>query len=108
MPGSPNPDQLTFKIYPAGGGSEVPVSLLTQSLTTLQELIHLFDLQEEGRTVRQRLRLSDDLKNKYVLCCAPPQTGSFSVTGRVVGRADDLFAREQVAKVMGNFLAFSR
>lgn len=108
MPDSPNPDQLTFKIHPAGGGSEIPVSLLTQSLTTLQELIHLFALQEEGRTVRQRLRLSDDLKNKYVLCCAPPKTGSFSMAGRVASRTDDLFASEQVARVMGNFQAFSR
>ena len=43
MPDSLHPDQLTFKIHPAGGGSEVPVALLTQSLTTIQELIHLLE-----------------------------------------------------------------
>ncbi len=33
-----HPDQLTFKIQPAEGGSEVPVSSLTQCLTTLVEV----------------------------------------------------------------------
>lgn len=108
MSQSPHPDQLTFKIHPAGGGSEVPVSLLTQSLTTLQELIHLFALQEEGRTLRQRLRLSDELKSKYVLRCRPPESGSFAVTGRVAGSADDLFSPQQIAKVMEKFQTFSR
>ena len=108
MSTSPHPDQITFKIHPAGGGVEVPVSLLTQSLTTLQELIHLFALQAEGRTLRQRLRLSDEIKNKYVLRCRPPESGSFSVTGRVTGLAEDLFASQQVAEVLESFQNFSR
>ncbi len=45
--------------------------------------MHLFALQEEGRTVRQRLRLSDELKRKYVLHLRPPETESFAVTSRV-------------------------
>lgn len=108
MPQSLQPDELTFKIHPAGGGSEVPVALLTQSLSTLQELIHLFALQEEGRTLRQRLRLSDDLKSKYVLRCRPPESGSFAVSGRVAGLGSDFFAPQQVAKVMEHFQEFSR
>jgi len=86
----------------------VPVSLLTQSLTTLQELIHLFALQEEGRTLRQRLRLSDELKSKYVLRCGPPKSGSFAITGHVASQAEDLFAPGQVATVMTKFQEFSR
>jgi hypothetical protein len=108
MPDSPHANQLTFKIHPAGGGSDVPVSLLTQCLNALQEMIHLFALQEEGRTVRQRLRLSDELKSKYVLSCAPPMTGSFSVSGHVAIPTDDLFARQKVEKVMASFQDFSR
>jgi len=88
-------DQITFKIYPVGGGSEVPVSLLLQIFSKLQELVHVFALQEEGRTVRQRLRLSDELKRKYVLHLRPPESGSFAVTGRVAGRGTDLFERNR-------------
>lgn len=108
MPQLPQLDQLTFKIHPAGGGSEVPVALLTQSLTTIQELIHLFALREEGRTLRQRLRLSDELKDKYVLRCRPPESGSFAIVGRVAGVDPDIFAPEQIARVMGRFQEFSQ
>jgi len=108
MPQSPHPEELTFRIHPAGGGSEVPVSLLTQSLSTLRELIHLFALQEEGRTLRQRLRLSDELKRRYVLRCRPPQSGSFAVAGRVAGLTEDLFAPQLAASVVGNLREFSR
>ncbi len=108
MPDSSHSDELTFKIHPAGGGTEVPVSLLTQSLTTLQELIHLFALQEEGRTFRQRLRLPAELANKYVLCCRPPVSGSFAVAGRVANLSEDLLAPPQIARVMEVFHGFTR
>ena len=108
MPDSPHPDELTFKIHPAGGGSEVPAAMLVQSLTTLQELIHLFALQEEGRTVRQRLRLPAELVNKYVLCCRPPVTGSFALGGRVANLSEDLLAPGKIASVMRVFHGFNR
>jgi hypothetical protein len=107
MPNAPDLDQITFKVHPAGGGSEVPVSLLLQIFSKLQELIYLFALQEEGRTMRQRLRLSDELKRKYVLHLRPPVTGSFAVTGRVAGRGVDLFEPEQARRVVGKMHCFS-
>lgn len=84
------------------------MSLLTQSLTTLQELIHLFALQEEGRTLRQRLRLPAEVESKYVLCCSPPVTGSFAVSGRVANLTDDLLANAKIASVMNRLHEFSR
>ncbi len=101
-------DALSFVIHPAGGGCEVPVSLLTQTLATLQELVHLFALQEEGRSLRQRLRLSEEIKGKYVLQCSPPQPGSFAFTGHVRGGPGDLFASQNVAHVVANLHRFTR
>jgi len=103
----PNADQLTFKIHPSGGGSEVPVSLLTQSLMALQELIHLFALQEEGRSMRQRLRLPEEIANKYVLYFRPPEIGSFAVCGRVTDMTHDLLAGEKIQRAMHNFHDFN-
>ena len=108
MSNAPDLDQITFKIYPVGGGSEVPVSLLLQIFSKLQELVHVFALQEEGRTVRQRLRLSDELKRKYVLHLHPPESGSFVVTGRVAGRGTGLFEPEQAQRVVEQMYRFSQ
>jgi len=106
MSNVPDLDQIAFKVHPAGGGSEVPVSLLLQAFSKLQELVHLFALQEEGRTVRQRLRLSEELKRKYALNLSPPKIGSFEITGRVAGRGTDLFEPEQVRRVVGQMHSF--
>jgi hypothetical protein len=108
MPEASNNAEFTFRIHPAGGGMEIPVSLLTQSLTTLQELVQLFALKEEGRTLRERLRLPDEIKNKYILRCRPPAAGSFAVSGRVSSTASDLFPSEQPGHVMANLQAFAR
>lgn len=103
-----NSNVLSFTVHPAGGGCEVPVSLLTQTLATLQELVHLFALQEEGRSLQQRLRLSEEINGKYVLQCSPPQPGSFAITGHVRSQHGDLFASQHVANVLANLHRFSR
>ena len=108
MPEASNNAEFTFRIHPAGGGMEIPVSLLTQSLTTLQELVQLFALKEEGRTLRERLRLPDEFKKKYILQCRPPAAGSFAISGRVSSTASDLFAAEQTGRVMADLQEFGR
>ena len=108
MSNAPELDQITFKIHPVDGGSEVPVSLLLQIFSKLQELVHLFALQEEGRTVQHRLRLSEKLKRKYVLHLRPPEIGSFAVAGRVAGRGTDLFEPEQAQRVVDQMFRFSQ
>ncbi len=101
-------DQILFRSHPSGGGSEVSAALLAQSLTALQEMVYLAALQNEGRSLRERLRLTEEMKERYVLLCAPPQVGSFSVVGRVVNRAipGDLLAPVQAAKVATIVLTF--
>lgn len=108
MSNAPDSDQIIFKVYPAGGGSEVPASQLLQIFSNLQELVHLFALQEEGRTVRQRLRLSEELKSRYVLYMRPPQTGSFEVSGRVAGSGADLFEPLKAQSVVKQVLEFGQ
>lgn len=108
MTNSVLPDQILLTLHPSGGGSEVSVEVLTQSLTALQEMVYLAALQTDGRPFRERLRLSEEVKNRYILQCAPPVIGSFSVSSRVVNRsaAKDLFAPVQAAKVATLVLGF--
>jgi len=100
MPKSPHPDFVELRIEPPGGKTEVPVGILTQTLLGFQQLVHLFALQAEGRSLRQRLRLPEEIKNRYLLQCSPPEAGSFVVKARVGGVSEDLVSPVQVGGVM--------
>lgn len=102
-------DQIALTVHPFGGGSEVSVAFITQGLNALQEMVYLAALQAEGRTMQERLRLPEELRNRYVLQCAPPQVGSFSILGRVVDRSgmSDLLMPQQIARVVALVLGSS-
>lgn len=102
-------DQIAFTVHPAGGGCEVSVAFIAQGLTALQEMVYLAALQAEGRTLHERLRLSDALRSRYVLQCAPPRVGSFAILGRVVDRSGmtDLLTPQQIATVVALVLGSS-
>ncbi len=109
MASSLQADQIALTVHPAGGGHEVSVDYITQGLKALQEMVYLAALQAEGRTLHERLRLSESLRSRYVLQCAPPQVGSFAVLGRVVDRSGvaDLVLPQQIAQVVALVLGSS-
>lgn len=104
---SPHPDQIEFRILPEDGGNEAPVALLIQGLQGLQQLIYFSALSVENKAVRQRVRLSKDLQQRYTLHCQPPVAGSFKVAGRVGDLNRSLVPTGDVAKVMGLVHDFS-
>lgn len=107
MSDSPHPDLIEFRVLPEDNGHEVPVSLLTQGLQGLQQLIHFSALAVEARTVRQRVRVSADIQQRYTLHCRPPEDGSFKVAGRVGDLRKGLVNTGDVRKVMGLVHEFS-
>ena len=104
---SPNPDLIEFRILPEDDGHEVPVALLLQGLQGLQQLIHFSALSVEGRTVRQRVRVSADIQQRYTLHCRPPEKGSFKIAGRVGELHKLLLSTGDVRRVMGVVHDFS-
>jgi len=107
MSDSPHPDLIEFRILPEDGGHEVPVGLLLQGLQGLQQLIHFSALSIENRTVKQRVRVSADIQQRYTLHCRPPEAGSFKVSGRVGDLRHGLFNTGEVSRVMGLVYDFS-
>lgn len=97
---SPNPDQIEFRILPEDDGHEVPVALLLQGLQGLQQLIHFSALSVEGRSVRQRVRVSAEIQQRYALHCRPPEKGSFQIAGRVGELHKTLLNTGDVKRVM--------
>lgn len=107
MPDSPHPDLIEFRILPEDHGNEVPVALVLQGLQGLQQLIHFSALAVENRAVRQRVRVSADLQQRYTLHCRPPESGSFKVAGRVGDLRRGLVQTGDVRRVMGLVHDFS-
>ncbi len=107
MPESPHPDLIEFRILPEDHGNEVPVALVLQGLQGLQQLIHFSALSIENRTVRQRVRVSADIQQRYTLHCRPPESGSFKVAGRVGDLRRGLVNTGDVRRVMGLVHDFS-
>lgn len=75
---SPNPEQVVLRIIPEDGGHGVLIALLLQGLQGLQQLIHFSALLVEGGTVRQRVRISADIQQRYTLNCLPHEKPSCS------------------------------
>lgn len=55
----------------------VPVSVLTGILKNAQDIIYLLALQVEGREVRERARIPQEIENRYTLMCQIPRPGSY-------------------------------
>ena len=104
---SSHPDYIEFRILPGDGGNEVPVGLLLQGLHGLQQLIHFGALSVEGRSVRQRVRVSSEIQQRYTLHCRPPEPGSFKVAGRVGDLRRSRVPTGDVAAVMNLVHGFS-
>jgi len=107
MADSPHPDLIEFRILPEDDGHEVPVALLIQGLQGLQQLIHFSALSIDNRTVRQRVRVSAEIQQRYTLHCSPPTTGSFRVAGRVGDLRRGLVNTGDVRRVMALVHDFS-
>lgn len=101
-------NEITFKIHPPDGGSEVPVSLLIQSLGTLEELIHLFAFQEEGNVLRHRFRPNADLLARYELRMQVPKTGSYAMAGTLTSQRPELYDAEKHGHVVHSFQEFGK
>ena len=81
----------------------VSVAVLTQSLQSLQRAVHLLGMHHEGKEVRQRARLSDEIKKRYVVLCQLPEEGSYTVPVMIGDTSQSLFAPVAVEAVTGNF-----
>jgi hypothetical protein len=63
--------------------NEVPAAVLLQALEGLQQLVWQFAFRREGGQIKQRLKLSGELKNRFALMLRPAEPGSYLVRGRV-------------------------
>ncbi len=89
-------------------GNFVSVTVLTQSLQSLQRAVHLLGMLHEGREIRQRARPSAEIEKRYAVLCQLPEEGSYIepvVIGDTSQRLFDLAAVEAVTERFHDLLS---
>ena len=58
---------------------EVPANVLARALTGMQQLVYLIAISQEQGIIKNRLKLSQEIQQRYSLSCRIPQSGSYTV-----------------------------
>lgn len=99
-----NPDGKTaFSLHIEGGiqnGDAVPAAVLAQILSNSQRVFELIGTHVEGRTVRERARISAATRSRFQLVCRLPAPGCYAVPVELGGK--DLLA-EHIAAALETF-----
>ena len=83
-------------------GNVVSVAVLTQSLQSLQRVVHLLGMRHEGREIRQRARPSTEVEKRYAVLCQLPKGGSYVAPVMVGDTSRGRFGPDAVEAVLGD------
>jgi hypothetical protein len=75
-------DQVTAIIRLSNGDDgihEVPVEVLSRTLSGIQQLVYLVATAQEHKVIRDRFRLSQEIQQRYSLSCQIPKPGSYAM-----------------------------
>jgi hypothetical protein len=104
----PDEHPLLLRIFGPEGTGEVPAEVLAQTIEGLQSLIWNFAYKSEGQSIRQRLKFSQSLKDRFTLRFYPPTVGSFAIGARVCPTEPDLVTPDQIENVLYEVFDFSK
>lgn len=94
-----NPDGKTsFSLHIEGGiqsGDAVPAAVLAQILSNSQRAFELIGTHVEGRTIRERARISAATRSRFQLVCRLPEPGCYAIPVELGGK--DLLAEHITA-----------
>ncbi|HRE17688.1 MAG TPA: hypothetical protein PLW86_11600 [Rhodocyclaceae bacterium] len=97
---SPN-GKISFSLHIEGGipdGDAVPAAVLAQILSNCQRTFELIGTYVEGRTIRERARISAATRSRFQLVCRLPAPGCYAVPVEFGGK--DLLAEHVTASLV--------
>ncbi len=65
----------------------------------MQRVVHLLALFEEGRTVKQRVRIPREIENRYQLICGIPEEGGYAQPLKIGTEGTELFDGQSIDSV---------
>lgn len=95
-------DVPEFHLHFEGEGARshaVPGSALAQALESLQRAIHVLAIAYEGRSIKERLRVSHALERKYAITIGVPERGGYDIPYTIGNGAKALFDPQDLAIV---------
>ncbi len=102
-----NEPQATLRLFGQRGEQHaVPVDVLVQSLTGMQKLIYLFAYDSKGKRLNKKLRVTDEIADKYKLVCMVPEKGSYAIPLRIATPAGQLFQLPEVKDLLNQVQSF--
>jgi len=96
-------EKSAFSLHIEGGiqnGDAVPAAVLAQILSNSQRAFELIGTHVEGRTIRERARISAATRSRFQLLCRLPEPGCYAVPVELGGK--DLLA-EHIAAALDTF-----
>lgn len=70
--------QLHFE-GPSTRAHTLPAAALVQALQQFQRVVHLLAMAREGREVRQRARITQEIEQRFRLVCGVPEAGGYTL-----------------------------
>ena len=89
----PQPVNRELQLKFGGKATEenvVPVVVLAKSLQSLQRAVHLLGMYQEGKKVRQRVRVPAEIEKRYRILCRLPEEGSYIAPLTIGDTSQDL------------------
>jgi len=80
---------------------QIPVSVITKSLSAFQRIIHLLAMEKENLPIQKKARVNQDIESKYTLMCSAPQKGSLSIETTIGNTESGLFDYENTKDIAG-------
>jgi hypothetical protein len=95
-------DRRRFRLHfegPSTRAHTLPASALLQALQQFQRVVHLLAMAREGREVRQRARITQEIERRFRLVCGVPAADSYALPLDLGDTSHELFDVLDVAQV---------
>lgn len=104
---TPGPNMAAFSFHidsgEPDGDDTVPAAVLVQILQSAQQAFELIGIHVEGRSIRERARVSARTTERFRLVCQLPRRGCYAIPVVVGGSSSDLIQKQLADRAVDIF-----
>lgn len=103
---SRNFKEIDFQLRFKGNTAEyhqIPAAVLAESIEALQKIVYVLAMEHEQRQINERMRVPDDLANRYIVLCDIPAEGSYAMPFGIGSLSNNLITNQDLTYVRNKF-----